>query len=299
MMRTFNRQVFQIDKHLDRLYENLKYVNLKMPYSKDYMKDAIMQTMDANQATMMDDDEHRLMINVTRGLLGIYQDVVGVSKGMNVIIADFPLRWTVSGMSKYYQTGINAVIPSQRAIPANLLDPKVKNRSRLHYLMANMEVSNHSGDNNWALLLDPDGYVAEGTGSNFFIVDKNYTLITPEPRNVLRGISRRYVLDLCSELELKYQEKNIELYDIVNAQEAFFTGTPFCILPVTSVNNISIGNKKIGKITNLLLNTWGNKVGVDIVNQIQKWDKDSAEKTLQKSVSPYVFNREIEESANK
>jgi branched-chain amino acid aminotransferase len=65
-------------------------------------------------------------------------------------------------MSRLFDEGINAVITSQRAIPAQFLDPKVKNRSRLHYLMANLEVSNYQGENNWALLLDPDGFVAEG-----------------------------------------------------------------------------------------------------------------------------------------
>jgi branched-chain amino acid aminotransferase len=196
-------------------------------------------------------------------------------------------------MSNYYRTGINAVVTSQRAIPANLLDPKVKSRSRLHYLMANMEVANVTGDNNWALLLDPDGYVAEGTGANFFIVDKKNTVITPEPRNVLRGISRRYVLGLSAECAHGYEEKNIELYDVVNAQEAFFTGTPFCILPVTSINNITIGDGKMGIVTKSLLNTWGRKVGVDIIEQITKWD-ENIDRTG-KYVSPYVFSKESEE----
>ncbi len=85
------------------------------------------------------------MINVSRGLLSIYQDVVGAEKGPNVIISDFPLKWTVASMGALYDTGINAVIPSQRAIPASLLEPKVKNRSRLHYQMANIEVSGYWG----------------------------------------------------------------------------------------------------------------------------------------------------------
>jgi branched-chain amino acid aminotransferase len=71
---------------------------------------------------------------------------------------------------KLYDKGINAVISSQRNIPSSLLDNKIKNRSRLHYLMANIEVSSAKGDNNWALMLDPDGFITEGTGDNFFII---------------------------------------------------------------------------------------------------------------------------------
>ena len=73
-------------------------------------------------------------------------------------------------MAPLFNDGINAIIPSQRAIPANLMDPKIKNRSRMWYQMANIEVSKYKGKNNWALLLDTDGYIAEGTGDNFFIV---------------------------------------------------------------------------------------------------------------------------------
>jgi branched-chain amino acid aminotransferase len=97
-------------------------------------------------------------------------------------------------MGKLFDSGINAVITSQRAIPASLMDPKIKNRSRLFYLMANIEVSQYSGENNWALMLDTDGFISEGTGDNFFMI-KNGVIYTPEGRNILRGISRNYIID--------------------------------------------------------------------------------------------------------
>ena len=97
-------------------------------------------------------------------------------------------------------------------------------------------------------MLDPDGYIAEGSGDNFFIV-KNNTVISPEGRNMLRGISRDYVMnELCKQLKIKVIEKNIEPYDVYDADEAFISGTPFCILPVTSLNNVKIGSGKVGKV---------------------------------------------------
>ena len=84
-------------------------------------------------------------------------------------------------MGDLFEKGINMVVTSQRAIPASLLDPKIKNRSRLFYLMANIEASQIKGDNNWALLQGTDGYITEGTGDNFFIV-KDKTVISPEAR---------------------------------------------------------------------------------------------------------------------
>lgn len=292
MTRSFRKKQFKLREHLQRLYASIKILQIPIVMTIEEMENAVYQTIEANKLTMGDDDEDRIMINVSRGLLSIYEDVVGIHKGGNIIIADFPLRWTIVGMGRLFDIGINALIPSQRAIPAYLLDPKIKSRSRLHYMMANIEVSHVAGDNNWALLLDPDGFIAEGTGDNFFIV-KNQTLITPEGRNILRGISRGYIMqELAPQLELRCVEKNIETYDVVTADEAFFTATPFCILPVTSLNGKKIGDGRVGKITTLLLNTWSKNNGVDIIGQIKAWDRIGPKQHTD-SPSPYVFKKRM------
>ena len=160
----------------------------------------------------------------------------------------------------------------------------------MHYLMANIEVSNYAGENNWALLLDPDGFIAEGTGDNFFMV-KDGRIITPEPRNILRGVSRKYIIEeLAPRLGLPCIEKNIELYDVMTADEAFFTGTPFCILPVTSINSMQIGTGKMGPITKRLLDIWGQNVGVDIIAQIKKFGL-SKKPGVTNAPSPYTFKQ--------
>ncbi len=288
MTRSFNKRQFKLEEHIDRLYASAKYLRIKLEdvMSKEQMKDAILETIRINEESFAEEDEHRIMIDVTRGLLSIYQDVVGTHQGINIIIADFPLRWTVRGMGELFDKGINAVIPSQRAIPASLIDPKVKNRSRIHYLMANMQVSNYEGNRNWALLLDTDNYVAEGTGDNFFIV-KDGILLTPEPRNILRGISREYVFEIAAELGIGYRECNLDVYDVVNADEAFMSGTPFCILPVTSIDGQSIGNGGIGPVFRKLIEKWSQNVGLDIIAQIKKWNEQSED--LEITVSPYSF----------
>lgn len=287
MTRSFNKKQFKLREHLERLYASIKYLRIPISMTIEEMERHCLETVEANEPAFAPDDEHRLMIDVSRGILSIYRGVVGLREGPNVIIADFPLRWTVAGMGKLYDTGINAVITSQRAIPAHLLEPKVKNRSRLHYLMANIEASLFEGENNWALLLDPDGFIAEGTGDNFFIVKKG-TIITPEGRNILRGISRAYIFELAEKMNLPCIEKNIELYDVITADEAFMTGTPFCILPVSSINRIPIGDEPMGKITRTLIEKWSEEVGVDIVGQIKKWDADR-EGTDLSGPTPYSF----------
>lgn len=289
MTRSFDKKQFKLREHIDRLYVGLKILRIPLQMTPEEMERACHETVEANDHLFADDDEHRLMIDVSRGLLGIYQGIEGLHKGPNVIIADFPLRWTVATMGALFDTGINAVITSQRAIPANLLDPKIKNRSRIFYLMANIEASQVEGDNNWALLLDPDGFVAEGTGDNFFII-KNGVVITPEGRNILRGISRDYVMqELCTKLGIPVVEKNIEPYDVYTADEAFMTGTPFCMLPVTALNGNPIGDGKVGSVFTRILNQWSQNANVDIKGQIQKWDAERGDTAGASAPTPYRF----------
>jgi len=287
MTRSFNKKQFKLREHLERLYAGIKILRIPVEMTIEEMEKKVYETIEANEPLFDENDEHRVMIDVTRGALSIYHGVKDIQKGPNIIISDFPLKWTVSSMGHLFDSGINAVIPSQRAIPASLLDPKIKNRSRIHYLMANIEISNFEGDDNWALLLDPDGFIAEGTGDNFFIV-KNGIIITPEGRNILRGISREYIFELSEQLGLKCIEKNIEPYDVYTADEAFMTGTPFCILPVASLNNSKINNGKMGEITKSLLDRWSENLGVNIIEQIKSYSSTSAEQA--DAPSPYSFN---------
>ncbi len=288
MTRSFNKKQFKLREHLERLYAGIKILRIPLRMTIDELESICYEVIKKNEPVFSETDEHRLMINVSRGPLAIYSQIFDGKIGPTVVVADFPLKWTVVGMGKLFDTGINAVITSQRAIPAYLLDPKIKNRSRVHYQMANIEASLFKGDNNWALLLDPDGFVAEGTGDNFFIV-KNGMIITPEGRNILRGISRACIFELAEQLKLKYEEKNIEPYDVYTADEAFMTGTPFCLLPVTSLNGVTLGDGKMGSITKMLLAKWGENVEVDIISQIKAFNDEIENLKGVAGPTPYQF----------
>ena len=290
MTRSFNKEQFKLREHLKRLYTGIKLLRIPVGLTIEEMERACLETIEKNEPAFDDHDEHRLMINVSRGPLGIYESVFDRKPGPTVVIADFPLKWTVAAMAPLYDTGINAVIPSQRAIPATLMEPKIKNRSRLFYQMANIEVSEVKGDNNWALLLDPDGFITEGTGDNFFIV-KNDVIITPEGRNILRGISREYIFELAKELNIPCIEKNIEPYDVYTADEAFMTGTPFCMLPVTSLNGVNIGTGKVGPVFKALLKQWGTNTNVDIAAQIKAWNAADSNLHSHNAPTPYSFKK--------
>jgi len=260
MTRSFNKEHFKLVEHLERLMKSVKYVRIPMRESYiDNLMLACEEITRKNKDEFADGDEYRLMIDVTRGFLPRYKQVG--SLGTNVIVSIFPLRWATKGLGKYFDTGIPCFISSQRQIPAQLLDPKIKHRSRLHFRMA-------FNEGEWPLLLDPDGFISEGPGYNFFIVKEGLVTST-EPRNILRGISREYIYEIYD-----FVEENIEIYDVYDADEAFITGTPFCMLPVTSLNGIQIGDGKPGIMYGALLDMWSKNVGVDIQKQIQDWDNE-------------------------
>ena len=287
MTRSFNKEQFRLKEHLDRLYNGLNILKIPIKQSISELEQICYDTIDRNDKIFEASDEHRLLINVSRGPLGIYSPIFDNKLEPTVVVADFPLKWTVAGMDELIDEGINAVVTSQRAIPSHLLEPKIKNRSRMHLQMANIEASNWKGKNNWALLLDPDGFIAEGTGDNIFFV-KNGVVFTPEPRNILRGVSRDYIIELCAELDIECVEKNIETYDAYTSDECFMTATPFCLLPVTRFNGSKIGSGQMGSITKKLHDQWSNNVGIDIFQQIRDYSQE-CRILNKKQPTPYQF----------
>ena len=289
MTRSFNQKQFRLREHLERMYVGIKILRIPMKITIDELEKICYETIERNKDAFEAHDEHRLLINVSRGPLGIYSSVFDNKLEPTVIVADFPLKWTVAGMDSLIDEGINAVVTSQRAIPAHLMEPKIKNRSRMWYQMANIEASLFEGKNNWALLLDTDGFIAEGSGDNIFFV-KDGIVYTPEPRNILVGISRNYIFELCEELNIKCIEKNLETYDAYTADESFMTATPFCLLPVTKFNGLKIGDGKLGKITQKLHDQWSKNVGLDIFKQIKDYSLE-CKKLNDNQPTPYVFSK--------
>ena len=286
MFRSFNKNVFKFNEHLERLKMSCKILEIDIPYEWSHLRGCYEGLVDAN--VWNKDDEIRGLINISRGILPMYADAGMGESITNIIIACFPLRYVLKDKSKVYTEGIDVIVSFQMAISETFLDAKIKSRSRQHYKLADLEVHRYN-PGAWALLLDNDGFVAEGTGSNFFIV-KDEKIITPEGRNILRGISRAYIFELAKQLRLECIEKNIEPFDVYEADEAFITATPFCILPVATLNKRIIGKQFRIVINRIVINNliyqWSENVGVDIVKQIKEWDKENKK---EECTSPYQF----------
>jgi branched-chain amino acid aminotransferase len=136
----------------------------------------------------------------------------------------------------------------------------------MHYYLADQEARLVDPKAS-ALLLDLDGNVTETGGANFAIVEKG-TIVSPTLRNTLPGISRACTIELAEELEIPFVERDFQVFNAINADEAFTTTTPYCMMPVTRINGTPIGDGKPGPVYRQLIEAWGAKVGLDIEKQI-------------------------------
>src|SRR5262249_2531360 len=160
----------------------------------------------------------------------------------------FPLPFEL--WAKKMKEGTHLITPSIRQLPAECVDPHIKNRSRIHYYLAEKDIHQHDPDA-FALLLDGEGFVTETATANFFIV-KGGTIVSPRADRILLGISRDKLIELARRLDIPFAERDIPISEAARADEAFLTSTPYCLMPVTRINQRSIGTG-IGPIYSKLL----------------------------------------------
>jgi branched-chain amino acid aminotransferase len=269
MARSFNGKPFRLRHHLERLYVGLKILEIDCGLTQEEMEAATQQTIELNRPCFPDGLDYQLMHNVSRGPLALYGSVFPAGLRPTVTISCWPLTWHLAGVAKLYESGVHAVITPQQSVPTRYIDPKIKNRSRVYYQLANMQA--HKTDPRaWALLTSEDGFITEGTGSNFFIV-KDGVLLTPKPHNILRGVTRQAVIELATQLGLPCQECDLDRYDVAVADEAFFTATSFSIMPVTRFDGQPVRDGLPGPVTRRLIAAWSEMVGVDIVAQARAY----------------------------
>ena len=263
--RSFGHRPFKLREHLERLNASMIASDIDCGMTLDELEEATDELVRRNAPLYPADVDFTIVHNVSPGVFALYADVAPEAGRPTVAIHTWPLIPYIGPMADWFDTGVNAHVPRQHAIPGRLLDPKVKSRSRMHYRMALNEAQQHGADT-WAVLVDEDGYLTEGTGSNFFIV-RDGELLTPEPRHILRGVTRQSILDLAAEIGVPTREANLEPYDVIVAQEAFFASTPFVMMPATRFNDRPVGDGAVGPITARLLDAFSETVGVDIVAQ--------------------------------
>ena len=223
-----------IDEHIDRLFEGCLAIDITLDLSRDEIKEAILETQKINN--MSDSAHARVMI--TRGdKIKPFQQPSLSTSGINfVIIMEHSAESPNSN-------GIKLVtVPQVRGLPMSQ-DPKLNSHSKLNCIIACIQANKAGGDE--ALMLDPYGFVNTTNSCNFFIV-KNNEVWTSTGDYCMNGITRKKVIELCSEHKIPIYEKNFSLVDVYSAQEAFITGTLGSLTQVISIDERSIGSPDEG-----------------------------------------------------
>lgn len=233
-IRTYNKRIFKLKEHVNRLYESANTISLNIPMSKDEFIKKIIETCRRNK--MLDG---YIRVVVSRGVGDLGLSPFKCKKPTILIIAKTIKLYSNEG-------GLKLITTSVRRNPPQCLSPNIKSLNYLNNILGKIEAHQRNADE--ALFLDIDGYVSEATADNVFYV-KDEVIITPPTSTNLKGITRATVLEIAKKLEYDINVTNFILSDIHNADEIFLTGTAAEVEPVVEIDSRKIGDGKPGKIT--------------------------------------------------
>lgn len=241
-IRAYNGKVFFLMEHLDRLYDSAKAIMLRIPLSLDEMKEVVLETC---RRSKIHNGYIRLVVTRGEGDLGMSPDKCPKAS-VFCIAATIQLY-----PEKYYREGLKVnTSPTQRISPA-ALSPAIKSLNYLNNIMAKIE-GNLAGAQE-SIMLNGEGYVAECTGDNIFVIKKGQIFTPTVYAGALAGITRKVIMNLCAEIGKPVIETQLTRYDLFVADEIFLTGTGAELVPVREIDGRIIGNETPGSITKILL----------------------------------------------
>ena len=246
-IRAYNGRVFRLGEHIDRMWDSAKTIDLRIPVSKKEMEEIILETLRKNNLR----DAYIRPI-ITRGVGDLGLDPRKCSVPTIIVIAT---GWGAM-YGDLYDKGLTAITCSIRRNPAEALPPNVKSLNYLNNIMGKIEANYKGGDE--AIFFDTNGYVAEGSGDNIYVV-KNGVIITPQTLNNLRGITRMVLIEAAEEMGLTVLEQNLGYFDLYSADEVIVTGSAAEVAPVTVIDGREIGTGKPGPIVKQLMAAFKTK----------------------------------------
>jgi branched-chain amino acid aminotransferase len=237
-MRSYGGSVFQLEAHLDRLWDSAKAIRLDIPTSREEMARAVNDTLAANG---IKDGYIRLVVTRGAGELGLDPDKT--ADPQVIIITDFITLYP----DEFYENGLEIVTVSTTRNHPAALNPRIKSLNYLNNILAKMEGLQAGCVE--ALMLNHKGEVAECTGDNIFLVADSVLLTPPIDAGILEGITRNVVIGLARDAGLEVRETPLTKHDVYIADECFLTGSAAEIIPVVKVDNRTIGDGKPGGVT--------------------------------------------------
>jgi len=259
--RTFNGRPFRMKEHVDRLYNSLRYLRIDPGMSKEETESWSMEVVNHNYSLLPPNQDMWVMQRISRGVETIDS---GEEQRPTVLIESHPIPF--AKRASLYRDGLHIITPSVPRVPPRFMSPRAKTHNYLNLILGDLEAQGTDPDA-WAVLLDEDGNLTEGKGSNIFLV-KDGVVATPKGQFVLEGITRGVVLDLAQGLGLPAEERDLDQFDAYTADEAFLTSTSLCICPISTFNGAAIGQGRVpGPVTQQLISAFSDVAGMDYVEQ--------------------------------
>jgi branched-chain amino acid aminotransferase len=241
-IRAYNGRVFKLAEHIDRLFSSARALLLKVPMSRNELIKAVVETCRRNN---LRDGYIRLV--VTRGIGSLGLNPYTCKRGSVIIIADKIQLYP----EKHYKRGLTIItVPTTRNLHS-ALNPAIKSLNYLNNILAKIEAIN--GGCEEAIMLNAQGFVAECTGDNIFIVKQGHLSTPPLSAGALYGITRGVVMGLAREAGLTVGEPDLTRYDLFSADECFLTGTGAEIIAVVKIDGRVIGKGRPGPVTGRLI----------------------------------------------
>ncbi|MCS6776587.1 MAG: branched-chain-amino-acid transaminase [Chloroherpetonaceae bacterium] len=248
-IRVYNRVIFQLEPHVRRLFRSAHALSIDLKTGPEQIQAAIVETVRANQL-----DSGYIRVSVSRGV-GLGLDPAHLKSEPTVVISTEQLRLYTPEM---YERGLDVITASTRVPPSVCIDPQIKSLGRyVNNIMAKME-ANRVGAGE-ALMLNMDGYVAEATGDNLFLVQGGELITPPPSQGALPGITRQVVMDIAKETGIPCRQSVVTLYDVYNADEAFLTGTAAEVIAMVTCDGRRIGDGMPGPVTRRLIDAFREK----------------------------------------
>lgn len=267
MVRTFGGKPFELEAHLERFGRSLDAVGFELAESSADLGAIIGRLVENNYPLIPAGHDLGIVLFATAGVHNVYLGVPqppGEGAGARTIcVHTMPLsfeRW-----AGQYETGARLAVPTVRHIAPEIIDPHIKYRSRLHWYQADRQAKTIDPQAT-ALLLDDKGFVTETNGANFLIA-RDDVLLLPGERTTLQGVSRAFLTRMAADLGIGWWFSDVTPEDVLAADEAFLASTPFCIMPVTALDNEPIAGGQPGPLFKKLVSEWSRRVGVDIIAQ--------------------------------
>lgn len=240
--------IFRLQDHTERLFKSASTVNMKIPFSVENINQAHIKVIQENN---LDEAYIRPMCFYGSEGMGLRADNLNV----HTMVAAW--EWPSYMDPEAREKGIKVKLSTYKRQVKNPVSNAKVNGNYVHSIVALTEALEAGFDE--ALMLDADGYVAEGSGENFFIV-KDGRLYSPFLDSCLDGITRKTIIDLAMELKIPFQEKKITVEDVFDADESFFSGTAAEVVPINSLDNQKIGTGLRGPVTEKLQKTYFDQV---------------------------------------